>query len=829
MAKKKITNLDSLMFFTGLNANINAQALEDRKYDIFSDEYIGKLQMNKDYDSVFSYTPTEIFVETTPKYSSIKDITQIAYSYVLNKSSQKPTVDMYINKDRIINLDYDYEKNLNSIIDNSKSVSLNDIILILSSLNNSMYNKQKYYSKSVEIHDILNKGIEYKWMPTGSSLYLYDEENKKDYELYIGDNYLSYTTHNISIQEEKWNEELGTYEGVTYTETKYDAESNTYTYTEKPKMIDKTILDFKESFYEIVSKELDNRCEEFKTNKNEELLSYYIYDLNTNLPILTYSLSFGKTQISLNINYDGEFNNWFHNRMSFNLVEDGTIKITPAEDYYFNFAINENELLAEKEILKLDKSYNFNIEKNDNISLLSPYKCKRIDFSEVADKLTGELDLLCDYNKKINYKDRIKTNWLEEKGSMLEELIIGKEGIECQLTSINGLEEFKDLKVLDLTGCNNLISNPDLSGLEEIKDFNLQNTNISVFAPARYSNIDSVKLGENIESIILNDITFKNNKSFQYVPNEYLTTLEINNVVNLDSYKFIVKWIEVLDSLGKLDGNNAGSVNYVNLTGLNWNNAKYDLLLKLSKIELNNFTGNIVVTDVDYDLYRRQYRKLIDIFGKENVNNANSPLNLVVHLLPNAFNVNVNIQEEFTNSREIVNEYGQLVIERFQDFRNWDNLILNIDDTITGNSFIDYIVNNSDELSNVNLSEFINNNGQNIGLCKVLNDSLILPENTENPERLSIGDILLYGKNIIIFVTKDIVNINQNFTKLGKIKDIDIFNRYINNQFTASTPFTFTSMEEEITGPNEDNIIEVDYDVPTVNENNMIYVEYEKY
>lgn len=824
MTKKKITSLDSLMFFTGKNADKNAQALEDRKYDIFSDEYIGELNMNKDYDSVFSNTLSEIFVETTPKYKSIKDITEIANSYILNKSQIKPSSEMYIDKSGILNVRYNFEKDMNGIIDSAKTVSLDDIKLYLCSLNNAMYNKQKYYSKSKEIYDLSYKGIKYQWMPDGTYLNLYNKDTQEDYKDLVGNDYLSYFTELIKVQATQWDEATGTYVGVVDQVATLNPDGETYTYTQVPRMIDKTILTSKDSYYDIIAGKLAEKLDEFKTTKDESLLSYYIYYLNSNIPIIADTLSFGQEIINVNINYDGEFNNWFHNRIGFNLSEKGIINIIPAEDYYFNVAKNENERITSD--IKANKNDNvlFDVEAGDNNSLLSPYKIRKIDFSEVADKLTGELDLLCNYDKKIDYKNTISTNWLKEKGSMLEELIIGKQGVNCMLTSINGIEQFTNLKVLDLTGCTNLSSNPDLSGLKDIKDYILTGTNVSVFAPADGSEINSAILGDSIESIILNNITFKNNESFEFNVTDKLSALEINNVKNLDSYKLIKDWIEALDAANKLDGDKAGTINHINITNVDWKAANYEMLLNLSKIELDKFTGNINVIGIDDVIYRKDYLRLIDAFGLNNINNPDSELNIKVKLGENAFNVKFEINEEYQNSREITNEYGETVIEYFNDKRHYQDLVIEVEDSVTGNSFIDYLIDN--KTSDIKFSKFINNNREEVGLMFTLESPLTLPENTENPSELEIGDVLLYGKDKLLIVTKNNENINQNFTRIGKFNDIQEFNYFLEYNFELGWVASLSSMEDEILGVNEDNVIEIEYDKVDLPEENLIGVEY---
>lgn len=817
------------MFFTGSNADKNAQALEDRKYGIFSDEYIGELNINKDFGSVFSNTLSEIFVETAPRYNSIKDITKIAHSYILNKSNIKPSSEMYINENNVLNIRYNYENDMNCDIDVANSVSLDDIKLYMCSLNNAMYNKQKYYSKSKEVYDISYKGIKYQWIPSGTYLDLYNTYTKSDYKEYIGNDFLNYKTSKISVQDRTWDESTNSYVDVYDTTAVFNSETGTYTYNSVPHMIDKTVLNYKDSYFKLIEGKITESVNKFKETREPELLSYYISDLNTTIQFIADTYSFGQKTIELNINYDGEFNNWFHNRISFNLSSDGEVSIVPAVDYWFNFATNENNLVDKEhsnEQIGANLKVVYGLKQGKNISLLSPYKLRKIDFSAVADKLTGELDLLCNYNKKIDSKNYINTNWLNERGSLLEELIIGKEGINCMLTSINGLEHFKNLKVLDLTGCINLSSNPDLSGLKDIKDYILSGTNVSVFAPAPGAEINSAILGDQIESIILNDITFKNNNSLNYTVSDKLTSIEINNVKNLDTYKLIKDWINVLDKNNKLSGDKSGTVNYVNITNVNWGAASYDILMKLSKIELDNFTGTIKVIGLSENIYRKEYRNLIDTFGINNINNPESDLNIQATIGNNAFNINFRVNEHFNDYREVINEFGESVGETFENTRLYDNLVIKVEDTLTGNSFIDYVV--DEDLNNITFTSFINNNHEKVGLMYSLKRSLILPENSEKPQILNVGDVLLYGKDKIVIVTKSSENINQNFTRIGVFDDIDLFNYFLTYDFEVSWDATLSSLEDEIHGPNEDNAIVVDYNKIDIKEENLIGVEYDE-
>jgi hypothetical protein len=94
---------------------------------------------------------------------------------------------------------------------------------------------------------------------------------------------------------------------------------------------------------------------------------------------------------------------------------------------------------------------------------------------------------------------------------MLEELIIGKESINCNINEIVGLDYLSTLKKLDITGCNKL-SNLDISKLANLEEFNANNTSITVFQPAQYTTIKNVTLPDTIETIILDDINVAKKK-----------------------------------------------------------------------------------------------------------------------------------------------------------------------------------------------------------------------------------------------------------------------------------------------------------------------------
>lgn len=844
MTRKEITSLDSLMIFTGMNANVDALALENREYDSFTDDTIGTLKLTRSYDSSFTNTSDEVFVETVPKYKSINNIIELAYSYINNKSIVKSdAANMYI--DKTINFLYNYETNLDSNIDNGDIVPMDDIKLFLSSMNNSLYNKQRYYSKSKEIQSISNKGVKYQWQPDGTVFDLYNVDTSQEYELNVGNDYISYELSRVEVEVKEW--DGTTYVPVMdYVPTDYDEETDTYTYAYVPRTRVVNVPNYIDSYYDIIKEQLSEKLELFKTKYDEKLLSYYIYDLDSTLPFILNTYSFGQTHMNMNINFDGEFNNWFHNVVRFNVenveANNTIVSIIPSEKYRFNIVKDENDRFLGKDITTSNR-YSFRtnepIDKLDNISILSPYKLKTIDLSNIAENLTGDIDLLCDYNKKINSSDSIKTNWLLEKGSNLKELIIGRKGVECKVENILGLDKIESLEKIDLIGCSNLIDNPDISKLPNINDIDYSETNIRVFKPAPNSKLSKVRLPETIQSIILNDIEFDSNDSLVYDINQNLTTLEFNNVIGLDSLKFIEKWLEQLRLYNKLD---SGLVNYVNLNGLNWNKVNPNILFDLKRIELNEFTGIIdVQSKYDECITRNDYTKLISLFGRNNINNDKSSLNIKTKLKLNAFNLLATINEKYKDIKTELNEFGEYVDIDYINERKYDEFVISILDTDTGNSFIDNII---DKLFNhIEFTSFVNNNKIDIGYqVKLDNYDLTMPSKSEKIDKLEIGDILLYNTNTLLIINKNVDNVNQNFIRLGKINDIDKFIDFINYDFDLSWNMTLQSLEEDLIIPDIDpdnfievdydnmidNVIEVTYDTPSIDNDNVIEVVYDE-
>lgn len=859
MEKIRLNSLDSLMVFTGSNAYNNALALENREYK-YNDEFIGTLQLTSSYDSVFSNYPNEIFVESTPKYTSIDNLVNISYAYITNKLSAKsiyPDGEIYINDENTFSIKYDYDKDLDENVLNSENVPFDDLNKFICSINNGLYNKQHYYRYSKELQSLINKGITYSWVPAGTILT--DNINDKQYEFPNG-GFVSYALYTKEVQDKKWNEETNSYEYVFEESIDENGEL-----VKTPVYVNKTGFEYIDNYDDILKNDLKNITDEFTNKVSSEMYAYYLYALDNKIDLVCNTYSFGQSDIKVNINYDGEFNNWFNNRITLNVekdnVQNNVIKIDPYENYCFNIAYNVNKVdyLSERYFNNTTSGneidFTLNNLKDDEVSVLSPYKIKSLDLSDIAEHMYGTLDLLSQYNKFIDHENTISTNWNIERGNELEALIIGKEGVQCKINKIIGLGEFKKLKYINLTGCDFLEDDPDISGLPNISDVDFSSSKIDVFRPANGSVFNTVKLPESLKSIILNDIKF-NNKLY-YTVNSNLTTLELNNVIGLDTYEFIHNWLIALKEsvregtdIPKL---NSGLVNYVNITGVNWEYVDFNDLLDLKIIELDKFTGTINVHGPGFlpPIYRRDYLKLVDAYGENCINNPNSDLNIELELQDNVFDIKVYVTEEYEVHNSVLNQYGEYedIVTIEQSIVNRNNpIIIHIENNpfnLTGNSLLNLIEDNSSEFVNFELENFINTNKINIGWCKKLSkplDALININQDDirkltkvNKDTLERGDVLLFGQDTLIIVNKNIQNINQNFTILGKITAFDEFERYVNNiSYNWLLSFEYSEPEIEV-NPIKDrnNFIDVDYNDTDnllnkeISDENIIEVEYD--
>ena len=68
-----VSSLPNITFYTGEDAEISGNALENRDYG-FKSDYFGTLSMNNNYNSYWSYISNSTFSENPVNYYNIGDI-----------------------------------------------------------------------------------------------------------------------------------------------------------------------------------------------------------------------------------------------------------------------------------------------------------------------------------------------------------------------------------------------------------------------------------------------------------------------------------------------------------------------------------------------------------------------------------------------------------------------------------------------------------------------------------------------------------------------------------------------------------------------------------
>jgi hypothetical protein len=798
--KKLLKSLSSIMFFTGSKSNDNALAAENRNYG-YEDETLGTLNKDKDYNLYWSYMSDEKFSENPTNWTTLNDIYDYAYTYISTKSESKPINEYYLNNDIIFNFKYNYDNNFNSNIENNNIIPLSDINLMLQSMNNAMFNKQQHYKGKDEIDFMFYDAIKYNWYGEGSYIYESYTNNYVD----ISNNFLTYELNTYTVQATVWNSTTSSYE-LAWQDIKDEATGEVI--GKEPLMTNKYSLKNINKFDKVIIDKLTEITNDFKEkfvwdSEFEDKYSYNISELNSQINLFGESHSFGFSNIKVNLNYDSQFNNWFKNKVSFDVDNLETEKdinlldiVVGKENSWTNIIKNETDKVCGNDI-NISGAHSFvinnNLETSLNLGLLNPQSIKEINFTNIADKLVNEIDMLSEYKNKIDFETLVDTNWNKEYDNVLEKLIINNDANkECNITNIIGLEYLNNLKQIDLLNCNKLNNSLNLKNLSKLNIVNAKGSNLKVFETLNQNKFENVILPVSIESISLQNKEGINNlfiesienlKSFNLI-NSTIDNLKIKELnenefefeSNNNEHLFINYWLTNLKNQNKLS---SGNVNFINLEGVNWTNVSIDTLEMLKIVELNRLTGEVQI-DGSYnenkDLFRNEYQKLIKLFGNDPIYKENNDLKFNININENAFKVKF----EFITEEE----YDGEKIYNILDFIETDLI-----DNTAVNSLLDMMQASPELFENLTFEDFHNNNKQKVGLTFKLNKSLELTNKSEKFDSLQLGDILLYNDNKIVIINKDTENINTNFIKLGnlttKLSEI-LFNLSEYNKFYIS-------------------------------------------
>ena len=120
-----VSTLPNITFYTGPYASQAAQDMENRNYGAVNDVF-GTLSMTNDYNSYWSEFKNNTFSETKVDYQNIGDPLNDTLSY-MNKFKNITFSSINIDKN-VIEINYDFEDDLNSDYENTNIIPSKDLI-----------------------------------------------------------------------------------------------------------------------------------------------------------------------------------------------------------------------------------------------------------------------------------------------------------------------------------------------------------------------------------------------------------------------------------------------------------------------------------------------------------------------------------------------------------------------------------------------------------------------------------------------------------------------------------------------------------------------------
>ena len=773
-----VSTLPNITFYSGEDAEYCGEAVENRNYGVHSDIF-GDLSRTSNYNSYWSYFSSRTFTENPTNYTNIGDILSSTVSY-LNKFKDN-NININIDKN-ILTFNYNYEDDLNSDYENTKVIPASDIINLLLSVNDMRFNKMNYYKNNLELKEVSYAHKKYPYRPEGTIYTVNENDNLVDYD--FSRQFVDYNYTELSYDV--------AYEGHIMREIELEDGTISYIPT------DITYTGYK-TFYSYLLSDInkfDIRMENYfedNSNKVEEdyadLKTYFISELDTMMVLSLNTMSLGPKNIYAYFNFDSKYSNWFDNTITFNLntselsVNDTLANVTPISENYFNILINENSKPCGEDI-KINESTDINItdllelEENQLFKIINPSYISKLDLSPINDKITT-LNLINNYEKKINSVNTKTSNWYTEKGLNLKSLIIGSDR-ESTLDNLYGINNIDILEELNIKNCPE-IESINISNLSNLKILELAGTNIKTIIPHSNNHFEKLSLPESLTSLILNRNIID---EFDYSPTSNLINLTLNNVSGngFNSQSFINTWIDELENNTIKNSNNedisvlySGVVQNTTLLGINWENEPVDKLLKIKYLGINKdnindkLTGTISIkgsNDNDM-LNRKEYLNLRNFFG-DDIMRCNGKIN--------TSNLNLEYVFDISSLNKITKYYfyisqtynGITTENKYQYIDNGKSEFnMNILDSNGGHSFLDYI----DKLiSNGASSLIFTKRTDNIGYELDLPEDVYINTNNSDSNSLtktvSPGDILVYKRKKIIIATVQRTTI-YNYTKIG--------------------------------------------------------------
>ena len=755
MENLTVSVLPNIHFYSGSDASLAGQAIENREYGTQL-TYFGELCLTRDYNSYWNGEglATSIFGENPTKYSNIGDIVNASITYMDKFKANK--VDIKVDKN-ILTFNYNFEDDLASDYENTHIIPSTILLDLLQNMNDMKFNKRNYYKNNYELKEVSYLHKKYPYNPEGTqySVQEGDEIVNYDFSRTFTDYKYSEVEHEIS------------YEGHIMREVEQEDGSIAYIPTEQ------TYTGIRYEYTYLVSdiNPLKDRVERFFENKSDEvseargnLKTYFISDLDSMITLSLNTYSLGSKNIYAYFNFNSKYNDWFNKSIAITTKQinngDNIVKLTPYSEDYFGVNNGINSLIGGDKKISEEFTCTTNIEnpidEDTLISIINPSNIKKLDFTSLGGNVKT-IDLINQYIKKLNVYDSGYSNWIIDSGCKLESLIVGSENItNNHLTSLKGINSIISLKELDITNCQ-LDKNIQINKLSNLNVFKAKGSNITSFVPKKGLSFNTVELPDSINTLTLKDITIND---FDYTPTGELINLSLEHTQGINTQKLVQDWVHALETTDSSTGDNKllydGIITNTNLTGINWTNYPVLELLKLKYLGLNKFEGTIGIKGSGNDnvITRKEYLQLRNVFGDKAIIQKTTPILFTYTLDPNAFKQAVRF---FYYDDIVIN--GETISTRIEDTTM--DYEFNMLDTTGGHSFLDYI----EKTESIELTKNKENFGYEVTLTKKIytdnNDKSSLTKN------LIAGDVVLYKGNKLILVYKTTTTV-YNYTKIGR-------------------------------------------------------------
>lgn len=820
---QNIQNLDSIIFYSGDTAQTAAELVEARA---FGEEVEGLGTLSKDNTGAIYYSnyPRVKYKERNISFDNMNDLYSETLSYITVSHDSELLGNTYISNNRY-NAIYTYETDLNNDFGTARQIVKDNLEEFLIGLNNQKYNKQAKYGNNNEISSIKIDQTYFTWYPENTIAYYNTEYTHTAYT------YTYYFINSVSmnVYDGEENETLTAYiqeylaatgkdeldeldfihsysysgEIVTSEDIPYIIGGNYYSYIRQ----EYDTIDYK------LAEKIDDKLSDFETRYNNDpsIYAYYMYDCNSDIKMMLTSLSLGVKESTFKIGFDSKYNKWFDNIINIKaevVTNDAIAKITSAEDdaIFAVFKNNTDRLTGDNVELDKDEYSIFAATSDttleDTINILTPYRIDTLDLSPIKTKISNVLDLT-------------ETGWMES-GLHMKSLILddGDDTTKSNIEKIFGLNELTSLEYVDMSNIDKLSRTPAIDKLENLKVFKAKGSNIDSFRPMKGATLYDVELPGTIKSLKLVNNVFSNGTlkvggediefegTFNYTPNDTLTSLTLRNIDDKLSYKLVSDWYTAIETANKLD-----SLIYLELIGLDWNNIPIQKLVDIKHFDINpNISGEIsVIGSGNYKhITRNEYQNIVKLYG---INAFVAGNNINDKVFKN-LDIKLNKEKElFEFDLKILNKSAQAYNELISDD---DRNAIKYEDTLNvsfngyqydnnfgtervvspylnraANALLDIIYKNNQDFT------FIKDDVDDYAYCKLENS--IDTAASDEVRNIKAGDILLFNGDTLVIFFKDTTNSMYEYIKLGHITDVDSYDYYRRRYSTIEHWFDYNN------------------------------------